>query len=187
MTRADESGARLENKAAWSVVVVYEDSAARERAVTFCDQLVGRFWERFEFDIGWWSFDMLGDSLAAAEAARKAEQADLLVFSATPEGEFPAQVEDWVETWLTRRGDSEGVLAGLLEPAESTSDREDRKHIYLRNTAHRGAMDYVTHLPQDLSRSIPDSIDSYAERADQVTSLLVDILHQQQPPPPLLP
>jgi hypothetical protein len=40
-------------------------------------------------------------------------------------------------------------------------------------------------VPQDISRSIPDSLDSYTERADQVTGLLANIL-QQQPPPPIL-
>jgi hypothetical protein len=46
-------------------------------------------------------------------------------------------------------------------------------------------MDYLTEVPQDISRSIPDSLDSYTERADQVTGLLANIL-QQQPPPPIL-
>ena len=187
MTRANENGARLETKAAWSVVVVYEDSATRERAVGFCDQLVKRFWTRFEFDVSWWPFALLGESTAATEAAEKAARAHLIVFSATPEGEFPARVKDWIETWLIRRGDREGMLAGLLEPAENPSAREGHKHVYLRNAAHRGAMDYLTQVPQDISRSIPDSLDSYTERADQVTSLLDDILRQQPPPPHLLP
>ena len=47
-------------------------------------------------------------------------------------------------------------------------------------------MDYLTEMPQDISRSIPDSLDSYTERAEQVTSLLDNILHQQAPPPSLL-
>ena len=46
MTRTNENAAVLESKAAWSVVVVYEDAVARERAVTFCDQLVTRFWAK---------------------------------------------------------------------------------------------------------------------------------------------
>ena len=186
MTRANEDGARLEPKTAWSVVAVYEDSAARERVVGFCDQLVGRFWARFEFDVSWWSFATLGEPTAASEAAEKAARADLIVFSATPEGEFPARVKDWIETWLIRRGDREGMIAGLLEPTENSNAREGHKHLYLRNAAHRGAMDYLTQVPHDLSRSIPDSLDSYTERADQVTGLLDDILHQQPPPPHLL-
>jgi hypothetical protein len=48
-------------------------------------------------------------------------------------------------------------------------------------------MDYVTQLPQDIARSMPDSLDSYTERADQVTSLLDDILRQQTSPSSISP
>jgi hypothetical protein len=46
-------------------------------------------------------------------------------------------------------------------------------------------MDYLKHVPQDITLSLPDSLDSYTQRADQLTSLLDDILHQQSPPPNL--
>ncbi|MGD0258218.1 MAG: hypothetical protein ABSD29_00165 [Verrucomicrobiota bacterium] len=187
MTRADENGARLETKAAWSVVVVYEDPAARERGVGFCDQLVGRFWAQFEFDVSWWSFALLAETAAAKEAADRAARADLIVFCATPEGDFPASVKAWMETWLGQRGDREGLLVGLMESGGSPGVGEGEKHHCLRNAAHQGAMDYLTQVPQNIARSIPDSLDSYTERADQVTSLLDDILHQQPPPPHLLP
>jgi hypothetical protein len=48
-------------------------------------------------------------------------------------------------------------------------------------------MDYLTQVPQDIPRCIPESIESYTERADQVTSLLDGILHQQAPPPHIVP
>ena len=71
MTRTNEDGARLEAKAAWSVVVVYEDPAARERAVGFCDQLVSRFWARFEFDVSWWSFALLEEADGSQGSGRE--------------------------------------------------------------------------------------------------------------------
>jgi hypothetical protein len=187
MTRTNENGAGLETKAAWSVVVVYEDAAARERAVTFCDQLVSRFWAKCEFDVSWWPFALLNQAPAHEEAAERAAQADLIVFSATPEGDFPLPVKAWVETWLSQRGDREGKLVGLMEQVVGASDREGQKHHYLRKAAHDGAMDYLTKVPQGIALLIPDSLDSYTERAYQVTSLLDDILHQQPPPPHLAP
>jgi hypothetical protein len=48
-------------------------------------------------------------------------------------------------------------------------------------------MDYLTQVPQDIARAFPDSLDSYTRRADQVTSILDGILHQQAPPPHLVP
>jgi hypothetical protein len=47
-------------------------------------------------------------------------------------------------------------------------------------------MDYLTQLPHDIAHEAPDSIDSYTRRAEQMTSLLDGILHQQAPPPHLL-
>jgi hypothetical protein len=186
MTRTNENGSALETKAAWSVVVVYEDATARERAMTFCDQLVGRFWDKCEFDVGWWSFALLDEVPAKEEAAQKATQADVIVFATTPDGDFPQSVKAWVHTWLDQRGEREGMLVGLMQQDLGTSDREGPKHHYLRNAAHHGAMDYLTKVPPDTSLSIPDSLDSYTERAFQVTSLLDDILHRP-PPPPHLP
>jgi hypothetical protein len=186
MTRTNENGARVQAKETWSVLVVYEDPAGRERAVGFCDQLVSRFWARCEFDISWWPFTLLHQAPAAKEAAAKAACADLIVFSATPEGDFPCAIKAWIETWLQQRGDREGMLVGLLELSGCESDREGKKHLCLRNAAHRGAMDFLTQLPEEMSRSMPDSLDSYTLRADQVTSLLDDILHQPVPPPQLV-
>lgn len=186
MTRTDQNGARSEAKSAWTVVVVYEDPAARERAMGFGDQLVGRFWAGLEFDLRWWAFAQLEGADSAKAAADEAARADLVVFVAHPEGDFPPAVKVWTETWLSQRGDREGVLVGLLEPVLGAGGQEGPKHHFLRNAAHHGAMDYLTEMPQDISRSIPDSLDSYTERAEQVTSLLDNILHQQAPPPSLL-
>jgi len=187
MTRTNENGAGLETKAAWSVVVVYEDAAARECAVTFCDQLVSRFWAKCEFDVSWWSFALLDQPPATEEAAERATQANLIVFSATPEGDFPLPVKAWVQSWLNQRGDREGLLVGLMEQVAGPGDREGQKHQYLRKAAHHGAMDYLTQVPPGISLSIPDSLESYTARAHQVTSLLDDILHQPPPPPHLSP
>jgi hypothetical protein len=187
MTTTNEIGVRLETKAAWSVVVVYEDATARERAMTFCDQMVSRFWAKCEFDVSWWPFTLLDQPVAARGAAEKAAQADLVVFAATPDGDFPLPVRTWVESWLNQRSDREGMLVGLMELPGGATDWEAQKHQYLRQAAHHGAMDYLTKIPQGTSLSIPESLDSYTERASQVTSLLDDILHQQTSRPQLSP
>jgi len=186
MTRINEDGARMETRAAWSVVVVYEDPAAREQAVVFCDQLVGRFWERFEFEVSWWSFAMLGQAAAVEEAIAHTARANLIVVATTPEGDFPAPVKCWLEASLGARGEREGMLAGLIALSAEPAVWEGQKHHYLRNAAHRGAMDYLTQVPHDITHAVPDSLDSYTSRADQMTSLLDGILHQPVPPPHLV-
>jgi hypothetical protein len=185
MTSMNQNRTGGEAKAAWSVVVVFEDDAARERAVTFCDQLVGSYWAQLEFNVSWWSFALLEDARTAKDAAEKAVCAELVAISAKPEGDFPQPVKNWVETWLTQRGDREGMLVGLMEPVIGAEHLEGQKHHYLRHAAHHGGMDYLNHVPKEISLSIPESLDSYTQRADQVTSLLDDILHRQLPPPHL--
>jgi len=185
MTGNNEHEARLEAKTAWSVVVVYEDTAAREQAVDFCDQLVKRFWARFEFDVNWWSFGLLQNEPTAVAAAEKAAQADLIILCSLRQEDFPAPVKGWIERWLHRRGDREGILAGLVDPGVGLNDRQAQKHHYLRQIAHRGSMDYLTQLPQNISRLVPESLDSYTQRAAQVSSVLDEILHHQAPPPVL--
>jgi hypothetical protein len=187
MTRKNEVAARAKAKTARLVVVVYEDSAARQRAVGFCDQLVERFWANQELDVSWWSFNALEEVKSAKEATDKAACADVIVFSAAAEGDLPLGTTAWLEAWRGQRGEREGKLVGLLEPAGETRGCEGRRHLHLRNAAHRGAMDYLTEVPQDISLTIPESFDSYTDRACQVTSLLDSILHQQPPPPTLLP
>ncbi len=182
MTQTKESATRSDTTAAWSVVVVHEDSEARTRAVGFCDQLVKQLWARFEFNVSWWPFAMLEQPAAAMDAATKAATADLIIVSASPEGDFPVAIKGWIESWVEQRGVREGVLAGLIESQGMPADPDGPKHHCLRNSAHRGAMDYLTQVPQEISRSIPDSFESYSQRADQVTSLLNGILHQQGPP-----
>ncbi len=169
-------------KATWSVVVVHENKAAREAAVELCDRLVERFWNNYGFDVTWWPFENLHETTHALEASDKARAADLIIFAASPEGELPEHVCAWVESWLRPRCEREGTLIGLMETAENTASSASHKHVYLRKAAHRAGMDYLTRAPQNIAHLIPDSIDSYTERADCVTSVLDEILHQQTRP-----
>jgi hypothetical protein len=172
-------------KANWSVAVVYEDAGMREGAVTFCDHLVARFWTECELDVGWWSFAHLQEPGSAKEAQQKAAKADMIVFATCAEGEIPLEVRAWVEAWLGRRGEREGALVGLLGRGVNQVGEMAGKHVYLRNVAHRGGMDYLTGLPESISHPIPDSLESLSERADRITSVLDEILHHHSPPPQL--
>jgi hypothetical protein len=175
----------MQKAPAWSVVVVYEDTDLRQQAVNFCNSLVDRFWQRQSFELNWWSFSQLGESHTAKLAADEAASADLIVFAARPEAELPFEVMAWVESWISRRADREGELIGLLDHGAETSSEGAGRFVYLRNAAHRAGMDYLTHVPESIRIPIPDSLDSYTERADCVTSVLDEILHHSTAPPRL--
>jgi hypothetical protein len=169
-------------KANWSVVVIYEDPVVREAAVDFCDHLVERFWTKCGFDVSWWSFSLLSEPLSSREALEKAKAADFVVVALQPKGELDGHIQAWIETALRERGDREGALVGLPGVDTLAGDAALQKQMYLRNLAHRMGMDFLTRLPADLGYGIPDSWQMCTERADQVTTLLDEILRQRAKP-----
>ena len=164
---------------AWSVVVLYEDTGTRERAMAVCDHLVQQFWTEVEFKFHWWRADFLQDSGMAATAASNAAEADFVIFCTSADSELSAAVNAWLESWIERRGGREGALIDLTEAA---TGQAQHKQLQLRKAARRAMMDYLTKVPSAISGTMPDSFESAALRASQVTSVLDDILHQ--PPPP---
>lgn len=169
-------------KATWSVVILFEDVPTREKAVKFCDQLVEQHWRENEFGMTWLPFSALSDSNAAMDALEKSCGADIVIFAARPEGPIPPVVTEWVESWLANRGEREGTLAGVMETGPTQTGWVAEKHSWLRGIAHRAGMDYLTEVPQDLARPIPDSLESFSERAQQMTSVLNEILHKRRLP-----
>jgi hypothetical protein len=168
-------------KTTCAVVVVYDNPEMRELAEAFCDRLMKRHWAKLNFDVGWWSFESLGGGDAAKIAASKSAQADLVLFAARPQKEFPFHVRSWAETWIRERSDREGSLVGLPTPDQGDPPEAAAMRSYLRALAHRAGMDYLTEIPEELVRAIPESLEVFAQRANQVTDVLDEILHH--PPP----
>ncbi len=160
------------------VVVIYENPSIRDRAVNFCELLVDA--QRSpELNLDWWSFPVLSDAAMAHSAVEKAANADVVVFAMEARGDLPEAIKLWIEKWLTKRGEREGAIVGLLHRDEGWQGAASFREIYLRHAARRAGMDYLSHVPPTLGRAIPDSLDSFNERAGQVTSVLDKILQQR--------
>lgn len=173
-------------KATWTVVVVYDSPETRETAVSFCDQLVQKFWHDCEFDVSWWPTQKLQEGDSAHHARHRATEADLVIFALPPQAEISLDVQEWVESWVPERGEREGALVDLISARESGAEPGAAgTKRYLRHIAHRAGMDYLTQVPPSISWQAPESVDSCAERAQQVTSVLDEILHHQVAPPGL--
>jgi hypothetical protein len=169
-------------KTAAQVVIVYEDNGTRDEALKFFDQLVKRFWSRCEFDLAWVSFSDLDSEASLQTAIDKAAKSALIIFSVLPNHEIPFSVRAWVEAWVTRRAEREGVIVGLKDPGNSMVGGASSNYRYLRGIALRAGMDYLTQLPETINHAIPDSLDSVSKRACQVTSVLDQILQKKTPP-----
>ena len=178
----NETKTDTESKAGCSIVVLFEDGKARQEAVKFCDRMVERCWSRQEFQVNWWDFAALRDPAHLHDVLQKALEADLIVFATKPNGNLPEEFRAWVEKWIPLRADREGVVVGLMDPGSHLTPLCPPKFVYLREAAHRAGMDYWTSIPQNLARSVPDSLDSYRERASHMTSVLDEILRHHPAP-----
>jgi len=174
MKNADSQEAQ---KAKWSVTVLFENTEARDKAVVFCDRLVEQSLKGFIVEVNWWGFDDLAHTEASQQSLESASAADFVLF-ATESSDLPLEAKCWVEQWIKLRGDREGALVNLCEGATDLPAHLEDAGVYLRKVAQRAGMDYFTCMPHNISRPIPDSFESYVERADQMTSVLDDILKQ---------
>jgi hypothetical protein len=169
-----------------SVVVVYETPAIREHAVRFCERLEHERDSAASAEMNWWSFRFLGHSATGSHAAQKASRADVVIFAMDAAGDLPDEIKSWIELWLNKRGEREGALVGLLAREDRSNDVPPFREIYLRNIARRAGMDFLSHAAPTVAKAIPDSLDSYSERAGQMTSVLDSILRMRPRTPPSL-
>ena len=165
------------------VVVVYENPAVREHAAQCCERLLVPHLANVVLEFNWWSFEFLADQATAGAAAETAARADLIIFAVPAGGDFPAEIKLWIERWLNRRAECEGALVGLILQESQLSPVTSLKEIYLRNIAHRGGMDYLSQVPPAIPKCMPDSLDSFTNRAGQMTSVLDEMLHRRWLPP----
>jgi len=161
------------------VLIIYEDAITRAEAVRFCDALVQKFWSKNNFQIEWCPFSDLQSKTSAFNFAEIAATAHILIFALRPEAGLTWDLHAWVESWLTLRGEKEGTLIGLLDTIAGESGGI---YCFLRQTAHRAGMDYLTQMPNTILDPISDSLDSYTQRAVEVTSILDGILHEHGKP-----
>jgi hypothetical protein len=183
MANRSKDGVESDLKQRKQIVVVYEDGAAREYAVRSAPHLVESHPLETSTVVEWWSFARLSESEGAGEAAISAAAADLLIFVVSPAGDLPEELKLWIENWIARRSEREGTIIGMMAGSASPGEIACLKEIYLRHVAHRAGMDYLSQVPSAWGRAMPDSLESYGDRARQVTSLLDEILRSGSPPP----
>ena len=177
-TTSEECAVRPAARETWAVAVVYEDTVTRDRAMSVCDGLVQQFWTEVEFEISWWRENYLADSAIARQAGAAAANADLIVFSTHAGGELTAGTTAWIETWLDTRKTREGALIGLIGTADDSIANTDLKHRYLNQIAERGGLDYLSSVLPNPVRELEDYFESIHRRADQMTSVLDQILKE---------
>lgn len=165
-------------KAKWSVLVLFENTATRQSAVDLCDRLMRESWTEGSFDARWLSFSEVSGS-----KAHEIPKVNLVIVSASPQGELPDEAAAWMKEHLGSCCGQDGAMLGLLG---GTSEFESAaKHSQLRALAHEAGMDYLTQLPPELTGPDAASLEDTTFRSRQMTSVLDEILSQKNQPPHL--
>ncbi len=150
MKTADEQFL-LESRARVSVVVAYEDTATRDRAISLCEGMFAHLGAETDFDISWWRFGYLREPNLAAQAADAAARAGLIVFSTHAGAGLPPYVREWIEQWVTRKSTQPSALAALIGMAGDAQQGLTPIHYYLQTVAVRARMDFMPHAAIPLS------------------------------------
>lgn len=163
-------------------VVVYQDQVTRDRVIESCDHLITQMSDDLEFELSWWRFDYLQDEHLAAAAANDATQADIVIVAAH-DGELPASVQHWMESWAHRKQNLPSALVGMVGGAEEAVEWSPG-HTFLRGMAAVSGMEYLPQLSLSVFGSHPAAHDPFAEvhdRAETMTPVMEEILNFHPP------
>ena len=168
------------------VTVLYEDTRARDRAISLSHRLVRDFWHEIDFGFSWWRFRYLDDATISGAALGAAVDADIIVFSYDASHELPVGVVDWLDRWTNTRSPAAGIIVPLVDPGAATELQSSSGLVCLQDAARRVGMDCLTPGQMRYPFSPLGSVEYIHDRANQTTRVLDDILknmgHAPTPP-----
>jgi hypothetical protein len=105
----------LVDRPKFSVVIIYEDSAAGTRAKHFCDRVIRRLVDECDFSLQLWNFQVLVFPKIGNSAAKAAAQADIMILSMHRKAQLSVQTRDWIERWSRLIADDRSALVALID------------------------------------------------------------------------
>ncbi len=154
----------------FDLVVAYEDTDTRNRALHLYDHLAQQLLDDYDFQCSWWKFEHLANSVLQQEAADSAADANMVILSLRAHRELPAVQKAWMDDWIHRRHHRKAALVVMI--ADTNQPERDAAPVlgYLRNAARIGRMDFFLHgfeLPKANSEfpdtPMPDRVFSMAQ------------------------
>ena len=132
------------------VVFAYEDDAALCAAMEIYRGVAGRLTDQYEFQIDCWRFDDLVEPASFDRAVVLAAGADMVFCCPGNPHVLPRLALDWIQQWLIRRTQTDGVLALLSPISAGTSIYPTLLERDLRETARACGLDFLaTHYLTD--------------------------------------
>jgi len=165
-------------KMPFDLVVAYEDTDTRNRALHLYDHLAQQLLDDYDFQCSWWKFDHLTNHALCEQATEAAVDANMVILSLNARRELAPAHKTWMEGWVPRRAHRKAALVTLIAGAGQPERDTPSMLAYLQNAARLAHMDFFPHsfdLPKPTLQWSPDPL---AERARVVTPFLQDSLHQ---------
>jgi len=160
------------------VAMFYDDTAARDRAVTLSHHLADHFWQELDFSFSWWRFRYLEDPGIAETACAAAASADILVFSVVAASLPEAHVLRWLNSWVPHRNEEVGVVVPLLHPSTAEAISDSSWMVEIEEVARQTGMECL--LPSELKRSplLDEPLRQMQVRSRHVGGILGDIMEE---------
>jgi hypothetical protein len=144
-----------EPKFPFDLVVAYEDTLTRTRALRLYDHLAQQLLNDYDFQCSWWKFEHLTNPLLRNQSADAAADANMVILSLRAQQDISPLHQNWIEEWLPRRDSRKSALVALVAGGNEPGHDKSPMITYLQNAARLGRMDFFTHS-FDLNPSQPD-------------------------------
>jgi hypothetical protein len=172
-----------EPKYPFDLVVAYEDTLTRQRALQLYDHLAPQLLNDYDFQCSWWKFDHLQNATLRSRAADAAVEANMIILSIRAQPEISPLHRVWLEDWIPRRDNSKAALVALIAGTGKPGNEAAPMLAFLQNAARQGRMDFFTQ-GFDLAQPNQDSlVDQITKRASVSTPIAHQILQQPMSTP----
>ena len=172
-----------EPKFPFDLVVAYEDTPTRNRALLLYDHLSEQLAGDYDFQCTWWKFDHLCSHTLREQAADAAAAANMVIVSLRSGLVLPPLAKIWIDSWLSRKEIRKSALVGLIGQLQHSDQATPPVTKYLERTARKAKMDFFIHGFDVANEQVDYSLDTITERARRVTPLMQGILDYRLPTP----
>lgn len=187
-----------EPKFPFDLVVAYEDTQTRNRALQLYDRLAQQLLDDYDFQCSWWKFGHLANPALRLDATEAAMDANMIILSLHARPQLAPAHRAWIEDWTGRRPHRKSALVAMISGGAADSRGVEVMMSSLLGLARRAGMDFFPHsLPvhEPLSPIVssaatlkrqddsPPATAGTSPRFVPVTPLLREILQHKAPFP----
>jgi len=134
-----------EPKFPFDLVVAYEDSQTRNRALNLYDHLAQQLLDDYDFQCSWWKFDHLANATLRQQASDAAAEANMIILCLHARRGLLPLHRAWIEEWLPRRDGRKSALVAMVGGAEDAPGAAETTLAYLKRASRLGRMDFFDH------------------------------------------